>query len=88
VTEQPEYVIYADTTKPYQSRAIRPGRLVARAPQIEPDRWSHAAAPGSEVTLCGTPIAGLKDFSDRLFRNINPYLRCSECNEVAGNPSP
>lgn len=86
--EQSEWVIYSDTRKSYQRRGLRPGRIVAPPPLIAPDRWSHAVVPSAEVTLCGRSIETLYDFSDQVFRHINPYIRCRECDEIAGNPSP
>jgi hypothetical protein len=81
-----EYVVYSDTRRAYRSTGRRAGQMAERAPQIAPDRWSHAVAPGSDVTACGTSTNGLYDFSGMAFRHINPYLRCRACNEATGRP--
>jgi hypothetical protein len=85
-SSMPDWVTSSDTTHTYQSRGIRVGRLLAPAPQIEPDRWSHAVVPGTEVTLCGMSTDGLHNFSGKVFRHVNQNLRCKECNELAGYP--
>lgn len=51
-----------------------------------PERYGHAVAPDSPVTLCGVPVGGLHRFDGLTFEALGHHLRCPRCDDRAGHP--
>ena len=44
-----------------------------------PGPWRHAARPGDEETLCGSPLDGLLLFEHLPYDELDPVMRCRVC---------
>jgi hypothetical protein len=86
MTEQTLRVLASGATELWADE-VRPGdRLSALGSEaLEAERPFHVATPGSDHTLCGTPVRVLREYPID-FAAQEQRIRCPLCDERLGHP--
>ena len=86
MTEQTLLVLASGATELWADE-VRPGNRLSAlgSAALEAERPFHVASPGSDRTLCGTPVRGLRDYPID-FAAQEQRIRCPLCDERLGHP--